>query len=100
MSDTKMTPQLPDIELIKSMHQFPGAFTFKVIGDSRQDFVADALNQVMSAVAGERAMNHSTRNSAAGNHVAVTVSVKVETAEEVHAIYRNLLSVSGLRALF
>jgi putative lipoic acid-binding regulatory protein len=95
-----LSPQLPDLELIKTMHSFPGAFTFKVIGDFREDFLADTLNQVVAAVSSERSFTHSVRNSAAGNHIAVSLSVQVETADEVHAIYQKLLGLTGLRALF
>ena len=95
-----MTPQLPSLELIEKLHQFPGPFTFKVIGDARQDFVAEALTLAMTALGDDREFSHSSRTSAAGNHVAVTLAIRMQHPHEVHAVYTYLLKLSGLRALF
>jgi putative lipoic acid-binding regulatory protein len=95
-----MTPQLPNIELIKSQHKFPGLYTFKVIGDNREDFIADALTLAMNAIGEDRECSHTARESAAGNHVAVTLSIAFNSAEEVHRVYENLLKLKGIRALF
>ena len=95
-----MTPQLPNLELIEAHHKFPGPFTFKIIGDNREDFVADALTLCMAGLKDDREFTHSSRVSSAGNHIALTLSVRVETASEVHAVYEKLLTLTGLRALF
>jgi putative lipoic acid-binding regulatory protein len=95
-----MTPQLPSLDLIEKMHQFPGPFTFKVIGDSREDFVAEALTLTMDALGDDRDFTHSSRSSSAGNHLAITLAVRMHSAKEVHAVYKNLLKLTGLRALF
>ena len=95
-----MTPQLPNLELIEAHHKFPGPFTFKIIGDCREDFVSDALTLCMAALKDDREFTHSSRVSSAGNHVGLTLSVRVETASEVHAVYEKLLTLTGLRALF
>lgn len=95
-----MTPQLPSLELIESNHQFPGQFTFKVIGDSRSDFASEALNSTLLALGETREINHSCRTSSAGKHTAITISVYLKSANEVHAVYRNLLEIKDVRALF
>lgn len=95
-----MTPQLPSLELIESQHKFPGPYVFKVIGDNREEFVADALTLALNAVGEDRECTHSTRSSAAGNHVALTLSLSLSNAEEVHRVYENLLKLNGIRALF
>ena len=95
-----MTPQLPSLELLESTHQFPGQFTFKVIGDSRADFTEDALKSTVLALGETREISHSSRTSSAGNHIAVTISVHVKSSHEVHAVYRNLLGINAIRALF
>ena len=64
------------------------------------DFVADALNLCMSALKEDREFTHSSRVSAAGNHIALTLTIHVESASEVHAVYEKLLTMTGLRALF
>lgn len=95
-----MPAQLPNIELISSMHNFPGPYTFKIIADAREDFLTDVLTLAMSAVNQDREHSHTTRSSSSGHHTAITLSIRVETAEEVHAIYEKLLTITGLRALF
>ncbi len=95
-----MTPQLPNLELIESHHKFPGPFTFKIIGDNREDFVADVLTLCMEALKSDREFTHSSRVSSAGNHVALTLTVQVENGSEVHSVYEKLLTMTGLRTLF
>ena len=96
-----MKPHLPNIELIESQHKFPGTYLFKIIGDNYENFVTDALTLTLDALKDQdRACSHSSRLSAAGNHIALTLSVEVETAQEVHAIYEKLLELKGVRALF
>lgn len=95
-----MTPQLPSLELIESQHSFPGPYIFKVIGDNRQDFVADALSLAVNALGDDRELRHSSRPSKAGNHLALTLTITLNNSEEVHLIYKNLLKLNGIRALF
>jgi putative lipoic acid-binding regulatory protein len=95
-----MTPQLPSLELIKSMHTFPGAFIFKIIGDARDGFVAEALTLSMDALGDDREFTHTFRASSASKHLAITLSIFIRDANEVHAVYKNLMKLSGLRALF
>jgi putative lipoic acid-binding regulatory protein len=95
-----MTAQLPNLELIEATHRFPCSYTFKVIGDSRSDFTEDALNLTLTAIGEDRELSHTSRNSATGIHTAITISVHLKNADEVHAIYSELLKLNGLRALF
>lgn len=95
-----MTAQLPNLELIEATHRFPCSFTFKVIGDSRTDFTEDALNLVVASLGEDRELSHTSRNSATGIHTAITISVHLKNADEVHAVYAELLKLTGLRALF
>lgn len=95
-----MTPQLPSLELIESQHSFPGPYIFKVIGDNRDEFVADALSLAINALGEDRPFSHSTRPSRAANHIAVTLTVSLNNASEVHLVYENLLKLNGIRALF
>jgi putative lipoic acid-binding regulatory protein len=95
-----MTPQLPSLELIESQHSFPGPYIFKVIGDHREDFVADALSLALNSLGDDRDFQHSTRPSKSGQHLALTLSLTLNSAAEVHGVYENLLKLNGLRALF
>ena len=97
-----MTPniRLPAIELLDTMHSFPGPFVFKVIGDAHDDFVGDALTLAMSPLHHNREVNYTSRSSSGGRHTAVTLTIQMETAQEVHLVYEKLLAITGLKLLF
>lgn len=93
-------PKLPNLDLIEETHTFPTMFTFKVIGDHHDEFIADVLNHATCAVGRHRELEHSVRRSAAGNHTSISLKVMCHTAHEVHGVYVELLKIKGLRALF
>jgi putative lipoic acid-binding regulatory protein len=87
---------LPAIELLESTHRFPGSYLFKVIGRSEQGFVARTVAAVRDAVAAEFDPPFSVRETSGGKHVAVTLEVPVERAEQVIAVYRRVQKLAGL----
>ncbi len=87
---------LPAIELLESTHRFPGPYLFKVIGRSEQGFVARTVAAVRDAVAAEVDPPFRVREAAGGRHVAVTLEVPVERAEQVIAVYRRVQKLAGL----
>jgi putative lipoic acid-binding regulatory protein len=87
---------LPAIELLESTHRFPGPYLFKVIGRSERGFVARTVAAVRDAVAAEIDPPFSVRETAGGKHVAVTLEVPVQGAEEVIAVYRRVQKLAGL----
>jgi putative lipoic acid-binding regulatory protein len=95
-----MTAQLPNLELLEATHSFPCSFTFKVIGDSRPNFAEDALSLTREAIGEAREISHTCRNSASGIHTAISILVHLKNAGEVHAVYSQLLKLTGLRAIF
>jgi uncharacterized protein len=97
-----MTPnvRLPALELLDTMHSFPGPFVFKVIGDAHDDFVGDALTLAMSPLHHSREVNYTSRTTSGGRHTAVTLTIQIESAPEVHLVYEKLLTITGLKLLF
>ncbi|MFL5241090.1 MAG: DUF493 family protein [Gemmataceae bacterium] len=91
---------LPAIELLESTHQFPGPYLFKVIGRSEKGFVARTVAAVRDAVAAEVDPPFRVREAAGGRHVAVTLEVPVERAEQVIAVYRRVQKLAGLVLLW
>ena len=91
---------VPSIELLNSAHQFPGPYVFKAIGKQDNAFVA----RVIAAIREELELTvdpaHELRTSAKGNHAAVTVTVRVQSAEQVRAVYYRILKLPGLEMLF
>ncbi|MEQ1842798.1 MAG: DUF493 domain-containing protein [Verrucomicrobiales bacterium] len=92
-------PHIPSIELLESTHKFPGPYIFKAIGAQDTGFVA----RVVAAVREELKLTvdppHEERVSEGGRHVAVTVTIRVQSAVEVRAVYGRLLTVRGLTIL-
>lgn len=90
------TTHIPSVELLNSTHKFPGPYIFKAIGTRDTGFVARVVAAAREALQMDQDPPHEERTSSGGNHVAVTVTVRVPTPEAVQAVYRRLLSVSGL----
>jgi putative lipoic acid-binding regulatory protein len=59
---------------------------------------------VVAAVAGELAspeeVDYSVRTTRGGRHVAVTLEITVQTADQVRAIYSRIQEVEGLTIVF
>ena len=79
---------LPPIELLKATHTFPGSFHFKVIGENENDLLDRVLARVRDQLKFE--VSHSTRTTSGERHIAISLDVKVKTAEDVLHIYKKL----------
>lgn len=90
----------PSEDLLESAHAFPGVYRIKAIGSSDDDFE----NRVVEAVVGELAtaseLDYTVRATPGGRHVALTLDITVQTAEQVRTIYARLHEVRGLTLLF
>lgn len=84
------------IELLESLHRFPGPFTFKAIGRTEGDFVGRLLAAVRAELGLSLDPPYSTRSAAGGRHVAVTMEVAVASAHQVTAVYGRMRTVDGL----
>jgi hypothetical protein len=91
---------LPSVELLESTHEFPGPYTFKVIGRWEQGFVARTVAAVRDQLEGEVDPPYSVRETAGGRHVAVSVEPQVQNAWEVLAVYQRLSLLPGLEYVF
>jgi putative lipoic acid-binding regulatory protein len=101
--DTQERPSvehLPAVELLESTHDFPGPYTFKVIGRVENGFIARVVAAVRDELHGQADPPFSVRQTAGGKHVAVTLEPIVQTAEQVLALYRRLRRTVGLVMLF
>ena len=85
---------LPPIELLKAHHQFPGPFVFKVVGQAGVLKESNLTELVQAHAVHTRVV--SSRESAGGKHVAITLEALVKTPEDVHEIYRDLHKAEGL----
>ena len=89
----------PSIDLLESNHPFPGVYRFKAIGLVDDGFESRVLDAVRSAVASPSEVDASARTTPGGRHVAVTLDVTVQNAEQVREIYARLRALDGLTLL-
>lgn len=87
---------LPAIELLESTHSFPCAYTFKVIGRAEGNFVGRVVRSVRGELPADNEPPFSSRRTAAGRHVSVTIEPTLDTAAQVLDIYRSLAELEGL----
>jgi putative lipoic acid-binding regulatory protein len=92
--------ELPSIELLESIHCFPGLYLFKVIGRVENGFVGRVVAAVREELAAPVDPAYKVREAVGGRHVSVTLEPTVQTAHDVLAVYRRLRSLKGLVILF
>jgi uncharacterized protein len=92
--------ELPTIALLESTHTFPGPYIFKAIGRTDRGFVARAVAAVRDALGDPQDPPFRTREAVGGRHIAVTLEPRVETAQQVLAVYRRLSHLAGLVTLW
>lgn len=94
-----MAKRQSSIDTLKQVHQFPGPFVFKVIGENSPEFLAHVV-QVIVWVLGPRTHPAvSVRHSSGGKHQSITLKVRVPTAEGVLDVYEGLGTLAGVRFL-
>lgn len=91
---------LPSTELLESTHEFPGLYRMKAIGSSEDNFEGRVVEAVVSELAGPSELDYSVRSTPGGRHVALTLDITVQSAEQVRRIYVRVHEVQGLTLLF
>ncbi len=89
----------PSIELLESNHEFPGVYQIKAIGVASDDFQGRVIGAVVSEVVDGADLEYTVRETPGGRHVAVTLRINVQSAENVRAIYARLHELEGLTLL-
>lgn len=90
----------PSLDLLTSTHQFPGKYSFKVIGHRGDDFAGRVVAVVRAELQQAFDSPYQTRETASGRHVSVTIEPWIESPEQVLAIYGRLKTEAGLVMLF
>jgi uncharacterized protein len=90
----------PSVELLESIHFFPGVYKIKAIGRVDDDFESRIVETVCSHLPARSDLDYSVRTTPGGRHVAITLDISVQTAEQVRAIYADVRDVEGLTLLF
>jgi uncharacterized protein len=90
----------PSVDLLESVHLFPGVYKIKAIGKADDEFETRVVEAVYSNLAARSDLDHTVRITPGGRHVAVTLDITVQSAEQVREIYADLRDVKGLTLLF
>lgn len=94
-----MVDNRPSVELLEATHQFPGTYQIKAIGAAEGDFVGRVVAVVEEELACPSDLDHSVRQTPGGRHVALTLEITVQNAEQVRAVYARIQEVAGLTLL-
>lgn len=86
----------PSIEALESVHTFPGTYHIKVIGDASDDLVGRVVAVVHAELPAHSDLEYNVRESSGGRHVALTLLISVQTAEQVREIYARVSEVAGV----
>jgi putative lipoic acid-binding regulatory protein len=90
----------PSVELLESTHSFPGDYKIKAIGAAEDDFESRIIEAVCAHLPARSDLDYSIRSTPGGRHIAITLDMNVQSAEQVRAIYAELQEVKGLTHLF
>jgi uncharacterized protein len=88
--------KIPPIDLLNANHTFPGLYTFKIIGVNTDKFVERSVRTAQLELGSLETPSYSTRLAEGGRHVAVTMEILVESAEQVLALYARFKELEGL----
>lgn len=91
-----MEDEFTAIQLLEATHSFPCEYRFKVIGTTDDHFVGRALAAVREELPAGTEPPFSTRTTAGGRHVCVTIEPVVENAAHVLLVYQRLRTLEGL----
>lgn len=87
------------IERLEEAHEFPGPYTFKVIGGQTDGFVELVLATVQGELKLVESPQHSLKRTPNGRHVSITIDLRVESASQVATLYDRLQSMDEVRFL-
>ena len=85
------------LKRLNDVHSFPGNYVFKVIGANNDEFVSKIIQACINVLGPDSNPDVSLRESSGKKHVSVTVSVEVDDAETVLAVYDVLGNVEEIK---
>ncbi len=81
---------------VEELMEFPTRFSFKAIGHHTREFSQDALQAVHEALGDDRRVELRTRLSRRGAYLSATLTTRIDSADELRAVYAALWKVEGV----
>ncbi len=78
---------------LKELQKFPDKFTFKIMGDNTNQFVAD----VRKIFDNKEDVIFSDNVSRTGKYISISATLEVFSYEELEALYTEISKVEGLK---
>jgi putative lipoic acid-binding regulatory protein len=94
-----MSDPRPSVDLLESTHVFPGVYHIKVIGVAADEFERRVIEAATVELAAASDLDYTVRTTPGGRHMAVTLALSVQTAEQVRAVYARLHELEGVTLL-
>lgn len=92
-----MSDRQSKLETLRQVHQFPGIYVFKIIGENTPDFFARVLQSAIIVMGPQSMPEVTTRDSSGGKHQSVTLRIAVDSPEQVLDLYEAFATVVGVR---
>ncbi len=87
------------LKLLEEHHQFPGPYTFKVIGFAGEAFLAAVKEAAQGVLGSADDYELSTRPSSAGRYVSISLDADMRDSAQVLDMYTALKQVQGVVVL-
>ena len=87
---------LPSVEILEARHNFPCAYTFKVIGSTDDNFLARVIAAVRDELQMDIDPDYSMRSTKTGAHIAITLEPECKSPQQVLAVYSRLSGMNGI----
>ena len=88
----------PDRDLLLEAHEFPGEYVVKAFGPATPDF-RDAIHACARAVVGDGGVQVHERFSSGGRRMCVTLTLQVQTVDDVVSVYDRIHAVPQLKLI-
>ena len=84
--------------MLESTDPFPGVYQIKAIGEADDDFEGRVVEAVVAEPVTPSELDYSVRATPNGRHVALTLDITVQTADQVRAVMPGSATSRGSRS--
>lgn len=95
-----MDDRPPTTELLEARHNFPGPYTFKVIGSADETFKGLVVDCVQNQLKLADPPRSKIKTTAGGRHQSITIEPVCPDAQSVLTLYAALRKLPGVLFLF